>query len=280
MTALKVIGWIIVAIIALNLLFFILTLLLMSVKITLGIDAGESDKKFRFKWGFFGLKVYPEMFTPEKKEKFKAFAEKMKAKFGPLIDKIKAKKEKKKKDNEEEKKEKLTFDQVIEKLKNFDFKGAYQKAKSIFEKLGSFGGILELLKYIASKTNELALKMLRAFTFKELFIDFTVAGKDAADTAMNYGKTSAVAFPALGVICTNLKVREYDLDINPDFLADKNTGDLHTVITFRPIKIVVILTGYGLKIFNKFLVKILFSRTGSSKDKKENQKSKIEIGGA
>lgn len=267
MTALKIIGWIIVAIIGLIFLIVIIFNLLMSVKITLRLDAGEDGKILRVKWGLFKFKVYPEMFTPEKKEKFKAFANKLKTKFGPLIKKKKSKKSKKK----EDKKEKIT---------KFDFKSALNKSKEIYQKLGSFSGILELLDYIASKTSKMAIKVLRSFTFKEIYVDLTVAGDDAANTAIKYGKTCAVAFPALGTMCTNLKVRKYDLDINPDFLAQKNSGNLHTVISFRPIRLIFILTIYFLKVLNKILVKILFSKSEDSEDTKMNKKSKIEIGGA
>lgn len=284
MTVLKVIGWIIVVIIGLQVLFLLITSLLLSVKVTLGIDLGESGTRFRFKYGFFGIKVYPELFTPEKKEKFKRKYDKFINKFGPLIDKIKykisKKMDKKKAKKGKKEKEELTFDSVFEKIKYFDYEGAYKKAKDIFNKLGSFGGIMELLKYIASRTSNMAKKMLKALTFKELYIDFTVCGKDAADTAMNYGKTSAAAFPLLGILCTNLKIREYDLNINADFLANKNSGDLHTVVSFRPIRFVMILTGYGIKLFNKVIFTMLFSKNESSKDTNKKQKSKLEIGGA
>jgi len=271
---LKIIGWIILVFIALQLLFLIVTSLLLTVKVTLGLDFGESGTKVRLKWGFFKINLYPEQFTTERIEWYKA-------KFNPLIEKIKAKKEKKKAEKEEEEpKEKKDLDEIWAKIKAFDFEGAYAKTKSIFEKLGGFGGIIEILKYIASKTKVMVSKILKHIVIKELFVDLTVAGDDAADTAMNYGKTCAAVFPALGTICTNMKVREYDVDINPDFLAKKNTGDLHTVVAFRPIFMVMALMGYGIKIVNKIIFKLLFSHGGSNENINEEQKSKIKLGGA
>lgn len=284
MIVLKIIGWIILVILLLVLLALIFTALLLAVKVTLGLDFGRSGTKVRLKWGFFKINLYPEQFTPEKIESYKAKIEWLKEKFGPTIEKFKAKQEEKKaKKEEEEPKEELSFDEVWAKIKAFDFEGAFAKAKSIYNRLGAFGGIIEILNYIASKTKGLFAKILKKIVIKELAVDLTVAGDDAADTAISYGETCAAVFPALGIICTNMKVREYDVEIEPDFLATKSSGDLHTVIAFRPILILMAFIGYGFKIMNKVIFKLLFSRGESNEninEKNSQQKEKIKLGGA
>lgn len=280
MIVLKIIGWILLVFIGLQLLALIVTSLLLTVKVTFGLDFGENGTKVRLKWGFFKFNIYPEQFTKEKMEAHKAKFEKLKKKFEPLIEKIKAKQEKKKAKEEEKEKteEEKGFDEIWEKIKYFDYEGAYAKAKALFNRLGRFNGIVELLKYIASKTKGMLKKIMKHIVIKELFIDLTVAGDDAADTAIKYGKTCAAVFPALGTICTNAKVKEYDLEVNPDFLARKSSGDLHTVIAFRPIFIVMAFVGYGIKIINKFIFKLLFSKSEGNENIKENEK--IKLGGA
>ncbi len=274
MIVLKIIGWIILILLAIQLLLLVVISLLLTVKVTLGFDFGESGTRVRFKWGFFSLKVYPEMFTPEKIELYKS-------KFSFIFEKIKKRKAKKaEKAQEEPEEEKKDIDEIWAKIKAFDFEGAYAKLKELFSKLGGFEGTIEILQYFASKTKVMVSKVLKHIIIKELFVDFTVAGDDAADTAINYGKTCAAVFPALGTICTNMKVREYDVDINPDFLAKKSTGDLHTVVAFRPIFIVMALVGYGMKLVNKVIFKLLFSHGSSNENINEQQKSKINLGGA
>lgn len=269
MIVLKIIGWIILVFFALQLLVLIITSLLLAVKVTLGLDFGENGTKVRLKWGFLKFNLYPEQFTPEKIEWYNA-------KLKPFFDRIKARKQNKNTEKEvEQPNERMGIDEIWAKIKAFDFEGAYAKAKSMFEKLGGFGGIIEILQYIASKTKVMFSKILKHIVIKELFVDLTVAGDDAADTAMNYGKTCAAVFPALGIICTNMKVRECDVDINPDFLAKENTGDLHTVIAFRPIFLLMTLTGFGTKIINKVIFKLLFSHGKSNENIKEEQKLKI-----
>lgn len=269
MIVLKIIGWIILVFLVLQLLVLIITSLLLAVKVTLGLDFGESGTKVRLKWGFFKINLYPEQFTPEKIEWYKT-------KLRPFIEKIKARKQNKNTEKEvEQTTERMDIDEIWAKIKAFDFEGAYAKAKGMFEKLGGFGGTVEILQYIASKTKVMLGKLLKHIVIKELFVDLTVAGNDAADTAMNYGKTCAAVFPALGTICTNMKVKEYDVEINPDFLAKENNGDLHTVIAFRPIFIIMALTGFGTKIINKIIFKLLFSHGKSNKNIKEEQNLKI-----
>ncbi|MEG1180218.1 MAG: DUF2953 domain-containing protein, partial [Oscillospiraceae bacterium] len=279
MIVLKIIGWIILVILALLLLALVVTVLLLSIKLTLGLDLGQSGTKVRLKWGFFKLNLYPEQFTPEKMEYYKSKIEWLKQKFGPIIDKFKSKQEKKKAEQEEqeEPQQETDFDDVWAKVKAFDFEGAFAKARSIYFRLGAFEGIVELLQYIASKTKSMIAKILKKIVIKELFVDLTVAGDDAADTAINYGKTCATVFPSIGVICTNMKVREYDVEIEPDFLARKCTGDLHAVIAFRPIFILMALMGYGIKVMNKIIFKLLFSRGESNENINENGTKKEKI---
>lgn len=274
MIVLKIIGWIILILLAIQLLLLVITSLLLSVKVTLGFDFGESGTKVRFKWGVFGFKVYPEMFAPEKIEYYKK-------KFSFVIKKIDKIKAKKAEQAEDEPKEKADIDEIWAKIKAFDFEGAFAKLKSLFSRLGGFEGTIEIIQYVALKTKVMVSKILKHIVIKELFVDLTVAGDDAADTAINYGKTCAAVFPALGTICTNMKVREYDVDIDPDFLAKKSKGDLHTVIAFRPIFMVMALIGYGMKVGNKVIFKLLFSKGRSDENiNDEKQNSKIKLGGA
>lgn len=48
-------------------------------------------------------------------------------------------------------------------------------------------------------------------------LSISVAGDDAADTAIKYGKYCAVVYPAVGTIVRVVKCKGYGVDINPNF---------------------------------------------------------------
>lgn len=77
--------------------------------------------------------------------------------------------------------------------------------------------IVDLIK----KASELALGVLKDFfkhiIIKRLMLSIKVAGSDAADTAVKYGKCCSAVYPAVGVIAGAVKCKGYGVDITPDF---------------------------------------------------------------
>lgn len=71
------------------------------------------------------------------------------------------------------------------------------------------------------KVAELAVSALQDFfshiLVKKLSLSISVAGDDAADTAIKYGKYCAVVYPAVGTIVRVVKCKGYGVDINPNF---------------------------------------------------------------
>ena len=58
---------------------------------------------------------------------------------------------------------------------------------------------------------------------KKLSLSISVAGDDAADTAIKYGKYCAVVYPAVGTIVRVVKCKGYGVDINPNFSEKAET---------------------------------------------------------
>ena len=83
--------------------------------------------------------------------------------------------------------------------------------------------------YIAliNKVAELAVSALQDFfshiLVKKLSLSISVAGDDAADTAIKYGKYCAVVYPAVGTIVRVVKCKGYGVDINPNFSEKAET---------------------------------------------------------
>lgn len=96
-----------------------------------------------------------------------------------------------------------------EKQKSFDLK-KYVKQKGI-------SGILNIVKSISKLVSGTLKDLFSKITVTELMIDIKVAGDDAGDSAVKYGRVCAVLFPALKLITDVVRVVRYEVNVNPDF---------------------------------------------------------------
>jgi len=125
--------------------------------------------------------------------------------------------DKKKKTKRKKKRKKKKSD------KKSDTEDKKEKKPSYLKKLSDKKGIDGLMEMIID-ISKLAVSTIKGiFTnivIEKLNISFTVVGEDAADTAIKYGKTCAVFYPALTVICETVKASDYNVDVTPDFADD------------------------------------------------------------
>ncbi|HHU84835.1 MAG TPA: hypothetical protein GXZ23_06680 [Clostridiales bacterium] len=220
--------------ILLGIIAFFVTLF--SIKASIAVSYKEDLWHADVRWLFLKLSILPY----EKKEKKKK----------------KPKKEPKKEEPPQE--EKPAEEKPKKKGKN-PFKTFY-KNKGV-------DGVVELLSNTVSALGGMFGKILRGFTINELFLDYTVSGNDAAVCAINYGERCSQIWPLLGYICSCMKVRKYDANIEPDFLADKDTIEFSTKISVRPITLtnaVVILLG---KLIKNVVIKFLAGMKTKTKTK-------------
>ncbi|HZJ78598.1 MAG TPA: DUF2953 domain-containing protein, partial [Clostridia bacterium] len=106
-----------------------------------------------------------------------------------------------------------------------------------------------------------------------LYVNITVSKGDAAQTAIEYGKICSQVFPAMGFICSNMKVKKYDLNISPDYLANKSKAKLYAYLSVVPIAITNAAVVLAVKLLFNVLLKILFK---NMKSQKINQTNKTE----
>lgn len=156
-------------------------------------------------------------------------------------------------------------------------KGGKNPIKTFLENEG-VSGVVGLINDTARIIGGFFGSIFRHVIFDELFLTIVVGGRDAADTAIKYGRISSAVFPPLGYICSHAKVKKYDVDVSPDFLADVSTAEFHVKISFRPIFLVGAVLVLAVKMLFKVIFKLLFSKPQSS-DKNIN-KNKVEQGGA
>lgn len=77
--------------------------------------------------------------------------------------------------------------------------------------------IIDLIKKISNLATGVLKDFFRHIIVKKLMLSISVAGYDAADTAIKYGECCAGVYPAVALITKSVNCKEYGVDISPDF---------------------------------------------------------------
>ncbi|MCR4614639.1 MAG: hypothetical protein K5756_00620 [Clostridiales bacterium] len=225
--------------IILSIIAFIIVLF--SIKITLVMDYDESFV-CKVKWLFVKISLYPK--PPKKKKKPK-----------------KEKNKKKEKPEDEEKKPEKKEEKGENPIK-------------VFYKNQGFSGVIELIQRTLAILKKLTKGIARAFKFEKLYLRLGVGGSDAEKTARDYGKVCAFVFPAMGYICSNMRVNKYALDVHPDFVTGKRTAEFHVELSVVPIRLTNAIVAAGLRFVFKVLLKLLLANNkGNNTDQNKKEKS-------
>lgn len=218
-------------------LFFII---IFSIHLTLIIDY---DKKIlvTVKWLFLKISVFDS--SKEKKPK----------------------KEKKKKEKKPEEGEKN------EKPKKEKDKSGNGLLKQLYIDQG-YDGLEKMLLAVGRSLSGFFGKLYKTFTIDELYITMITSSSDAADTALKYGKLCSWLYPVLGKLVSTCKVKKYDFDISPDFLAQKDEGSAYVRLHLTPIRVTNAAVVLSVQLLFKVLFKIIFSKKNSDKSKAKTQK--------
>lgn len=203
--------------------FFVI---LLSIKFTVTVHY-ENDVAVSVQWLFLKFDILP------KKEKEK-----------------KPKKEKKKKTKEEKPKEESEVIREPKKKKKDNMFVRFYNNRGV-------SGVVQLLKDAAKAVGGMFRRIGRAFLFEELIISLKVGAGDSAETAIKYGKTCSAAFPAMGLIVSTMRVKKYNIEINPDFIYGKNEARLHTKVSVRPVKLIGAVIVLVFELLFKVVIKLL-----------------------
>jgi hypothetical protein len=181
------------------LILFVILLLCIKVVLTM-----EYDEVFllEVKWLFLKFRLYPQKTKKEKEDK-------------------EANKDKHK----------------DEKPKNKKNKTKRANPISEFYENQGFSGVVELIKRTANSINGLQNRFFKAVVIHELKIVARITGEDAAKTAINYGIVCSTVFPALGTICSSMRVKKHHIDISADFTGSEHTASFKAIFSVLPIKI-------------------------------------------
>lgn len=138
-------------------------------------------------------------------------------KFNVLPTKQNQKKEKPKKPTEEKKeppKDKPQKEKKPNPILEMVKANGYDGMMTVITNLG------RILKIYGGKT-------FKSVVFDELDLYISVGTGDSAATAIKYGQTCQKVYPVMGFICSNNIVKKYDINVEPDFLANKTEGEFY-----------------------------------------------------
>lgn len=182
----------------------------------------------------------------------------------PLADTSKPPKEKKPKNK---KKDKNDDTSPKDKAKTEKTKKGNGLLKQLYIDQG-YDGIVKMLKAVGNSLNGFFGKLYKTLTIDEFYLTMITAGNDAADTALKHGKLCAWVYPVLGKLVSTCKVKKYDFDISPDFLATKSKASAYVRLHVIPIHITNAAVVLAVQLLFKVLFKILFSKKKSDNSKK------------
>ncbi len=205
-----------------------LIVILCSVKVKITAEYGEAFS-LDVQWLFIKLHIFPQ--TEEQKAKREA---------------KKAKKEEKKEEEKPSEPKKNIF-------------------KEFYENQG-FGATVELIQTAAAQLGGFMGSIYRAFVIENLKLLLKVSsGDDAAQNAIKYGKVCSAVYPSMGFICSNMKVKKYEVNVVPDFISQENKAQFALSLSVRPIKLTNAVVVLAFRLLFKVLLKLL---KGSKKKNK------------
>lgn len=206
--------------------FFVIVL---SIPVVLDLEYTDAVR-CKASWLFLKFDLYP---FPEKKKK----------------------EEKPKEEKKEEKPEEKKEEKPKPKKENF--------LKTFYNNQG-LAGVIELLNNCVAALKRFSVKFIkRAVIIKKFRLDIHITEDDAAATAIKYGKVCSALYPSLGFICSNMKVKDYKVNVFADYCGEKTTVEFVTKTAFIPRALIN--AGIAL-VFSllKQLLKVVISNNKSS----------------
>lgn len=265
MIVLKIIGWVLLGLIA-------LIVLALCVKVRIAVEYSDDNTSAVLQWLFLKIPLYPS----KKKDKPEDGKDEK-------DDKKDEKDDKKEEDKEEEKPSEEEADAEPEDGENPteekpETKPAKKKESLLHLLYRSHGvdGILLIVKRVFSYLGSFVGDLMKSLVIEEAYLDIGCTRSDAASTAIYYGEVCSALFPMLGALVTKYKVRKYDINIYPDFIARFSSASFFVKLYLRPIYVIAIALLLVFRLIFKVALSVLVKIIRAGKEKAPvNQNKKI-----
>ena len=140
-----------------------------------------------------------------------------------------------------------------------------------------YDGIEKMFRALGNSLGSFFGSLYKNLVVDELYITMITAGADAADTAIKHGKLCSWLFPVLGKFVSTCKVKEYDVDITPDFLATKSEAYVYARVHVTTLVVINAVILLEIRLVFKVLIKVIFSKQKSDKSKSVKSAAKEVI---
>lgn len=124
-----------------------------------------------------------------------------------------------------------------------------QKEKKPLE----FSRMLGIAADLLSSLKGGAGMLVRRFRIYRVHLSMVVAGEDAAEAAIDYGKCNAAVYSAYALAKNFLNMKNPEIEIRPDFVSEKGSVDFEMRGRLMPI----VALAAAARIFAAFLVKTI-----------------------
>ncbi len=122
-----------------------------------------------------------------------------------------------------------------EKVKENRLKTSFEKLK---DKHGFVGAIKEIFGFFRSCINHLGY-LLKTMKFKRVCMDLSVAGEDAAATAIRYGQVCSVVYPVLSFFQSKTNVKYKQINIKSEFEKANSSFSFSMIINLQIIFLII-----------------------------------------
>ncbi len=249
MIVLKIIGSIILAI-------FALIFLALCVKVKIFAEYSEYDTNVRIKWLFLSIPVYP--MKPKAKTDEQPQTDNKAEAEG--VQSVNAEENSVPEENEEaaETSEQITDTQTdADVAENAALKQKNNFLKTLYDAHG-IDGLLLIIRRVFRYLGTFTGNLMHSLVVEELYLDVRCHRNDAASTAIYYGEVCSSLFPMLGALITRYRVRKYDINVYPDYLARTSSASFAVSLHLYPIYVV----GISISLVFKMLFKVILRLIG------------------
>lgn len=151
----------------------------------------------------------------------------------------------------------------------------------VFYENQGFEGVLKLVHDTADALGSMAKSFKKHLILDELFLWVVIShNHDAAQTAIEYGEACKRIFPAMGFICSNLKVKKYDVEVEPDFIGTFSSAQFAFALSMRPIFLINAGIVLAVRLLFKVVLKLLRAKPKPQPESPQNTEKESIQGGA
>lgn len=142
-------------------------------------------------------------------------------------------------------------------------------------KAQGYDGLMQLLGNLGRALGSMFKRIFKAFTVENFDLDITVGKGDAARTAIEYGETCRKVFPVCGLVCSTMKVKTYSVNVEPDFLANHNTGTFYADLRLNPRKLINAVLILVFELIFKVVLKFLLNNKSKEETKQPSAQETV-----